>query len=113
LEKSEDLTIVGIVQPSVDATATMMSSGIYYSAYLTDHVIKEAQSSEIVKKQLDQTDVDDFTGKKFDDKESSQLDMNSLFTVDTDKMKEAFTIDQSKLGAGAGSLDLSGIQIDT
>ena len=113
LDKSEDLTIVGIVQPSEDATATMMSSGIYYPASLTDHVIKEAQSSEIVKKQLDQPDVDVFTGKKFDDKESSQLDMNSLFTVDTDKMKEAFTIDQSKLGAGAGSLDLSGIQIDT
>ena len=113
LDKSEDLTIVGIVQPSEDATAAMMSSGIYYPASLTDHVIKEAQSSEIVKKQLDQPDVDVFTGKKFDDKESSQLDMNSLFTVDTDKMKEAFTIDQSKLGAGAGSLDLSGIQIDT
>ena len=113
LDKSEDLTIVGIVQPSEDATATMMSSGIYYPASLTDHVIEEAQSSEIVKKQLDQPDVDVFTGKKFDDKKSSQLDMNSLFTVDTDKLKQAFSIDQSKLGAGAGSLDLSGIQIDT
>lgn len=113
LDKSEDLTIVGIVQPSEDATATMMSSGIYYPASLTDHVIEEAQSSEIVKKQLDQPDADVFTGKKFDDKKSSQLDMNSLFTVDTDKLKQAFSIDQSKLGAGAGSLDLSGIQIDT
>ena len=113
LDKSEDLTIVGIVQPSEDATATMMSSGIYYPASLTDHVIEEAQSSEIVKKQLDQPDVDVFTGKKFDDKKSSQLDMNSLFTIDTDKLKQAFSIDQSKLGAGAGSLDLSGIQIDT
>ena len=113
LDKSEDLTIVGIVQPSEDATATMMSSGIYYPASLTDHVIEEAQSSEIVKKQLDQPDVDVFTGKRFDDKKSSQLDMNSLFTIDTDKLKQAFSIDQSKLGAGAGSLDLSGIQIDT
>ena len=113
LDKSEDLTIVGIVQPSEDATAAMMSSGIYYPASLTDHVIEEAQSSEIVKKQLDQPDVDVFTGKKFDDNESNQLDMNSLFTVDTDKIKEAFTIDLSKLGADAGSLDLSGIQIDT
>lgn len=113
LDESEDLTIVGIVQPSEDATAAMMSSGIYYPASLTDHVIEEAQSSEIVKKQLDQPDVDVFTGKKFDDNESNQLDMNSLFTVDTDKIKEAFTIDQSKLGADAGSLDLSGIQIDT
>ena len=113
LDKSEDLTIGGIVQPSEDATATMMSSGIYYPASLTDHVIEEAQSSEIVKKQLDQPDVDVFTGKRFDDKKSSQLDMNSLFTIDTDKLKQAFSIDQSKLGAGAGSLDLSGIQIDT
>ena len=113
LDKSEDLTIVGIVQPSEDAPATMMSSGIYYPASLTDHVIEEAQSSEIVKKQLDQPDVDVFTGKRFDDKKSSQLDMNSLFTIDTDKLKQAFSIDQSKLGAGAGSLDLSGIQIDT
>lgn len=112
LENSEDLTIVGIVQPNEDATATMMSSGIYYPASLTDHVIKQAQSSDIVKQQLEHPNTDVFTGKDFDDKKSSQLDMNSLFTVDTNKMKEAFSIDQSKLGVSAGSLDLSGIQID-
>ena len=113
LDQSEDLTIVGIVQPNEDATAAMMSSGIYYPASLTNHVIKEAQSSDIVKKQLDQPEVDVFTGKDFDDKNSNQLDMNSLFTIDTNKLKQAFSIDQSKLSMGSTKgLDLSGIQID-
>lgn len=113
LDKSEDLTIVGIVQPNEDATAAMMSSGIYYPASLTKHVIKEAQSSDIVKKQQDHPEVDVFTGKDFDDKDSKQLDMNSLFTIDTNKLKQAFTIDQSKLAVDPNGLDLSGIQMDT
>ena len=39
--------------------------------------------------------------------------MNSLFTIDTQKLKSAFTIDESQLTKGMGNLDLSQIKLDT
>ena len=112
IENGENIKIVGIVQPAETATATMLRSGIGYPASLTTHVIEKAQASDIVKKQLEDSNVDVFTGKKFSDKESNKMDMNSLFTVDANIMKKAFTFDQSKLSMDMGSLDLSQIKID-
>ena len=96
IENGENIKIVGIVQPAETATATMLRSGIGYPASLTTHVIEKAQASDIVKKQLEDSNVDVFTGKKFSDKESNKMDMNSLFTVDANIMKKAFTF-ESKL----------------
>lgn len=112
VDHGEELQIVGIVQPSDSATATMLRTGIGYPASLTTHVIEKARASDIVKKQLDNTDVDVFTGKDFTDRKSSKLDMNSLFTVDENMLKKAFSFDQSKLSFDNGDLDLSGIQLD-
>lgn len=112
IEKGEDLTIVGVVQPSEDATASMLMPGIYYPASLTEHVMKQAQSSDIVKQQLAHPDIDVFTGKKFGDESSQKLDMNSLFTIDTNMLKSAFQIDESQLQINNQSLDLSQIKID-
>ena len=90
----------------------MLKAGIGYPAELTMHVIEEAKNSEIVKKQLAKPDTDVFTGKSFTDKSSNQFDMNSLFTVDTQMLKQAFTFDQSKLNMDMAKLDLSGIKVD-
>ncbi|WP_304960460.1 ABC transporter ATP-binding protein/permease [Thomasclavelia cocleata] len=111
IENGEDIKIVGIVQPKDSATATMLQSGIGYSAALTTHVIKQAASSEIIKKQLDNPNIDVFTGKDFNDKNKNQLDLNSLFTVDEEILKSAFTFDQSKLSME--DLDLSQIKLDS
>lgn len=113
INNGEDLTIVGVVQPSDSATATMLSSGIGYPAALTTHVIEQASSSEIVKKQLDNPNINVFTGQSFEDEENNQkFDMQSLFTVDTDMLKNAFSVDQSKLQVDMSDLDLSNINID-
>lgn len=113
INNGEDLTIVGVVQPSDSATATMLSSGIGYPAALTTHVIEQASSSEIVKRQLDSPSINVFTGQSFEDEENNQkFNMQSLFTVDTDMLKNAFSIDQSKLKVDMSDLDLSNINID-
>lgn len=111
IENGENIKIVGIVQPKDSATATMLQSGIGYPAALTTHVIKQAASSEIIKKQLDNPNIDVFTGKDFNDRNKNQLDLNSLFTVDEGILKSAFTFDQSKLSME--DLDLSQIKLDS
>lgn len=98
VENGEELKIVGIVQPKEGGNVMMLSSGIYYPSSLTEHIIEKSANSEIVKSQLEQPNVDVFTGKSFDDTENNNsFDMNSLFEVDTNAIKSAFKIDQSKI----------------
>ena len=113
IQNGETIKIVGVVQPSESASATMLKTGIGYPYTLTTHIIEQAQSSDIVKKQLDNKEIDVLTGKRFDEKENKDFDMNSLFTIDTQKLKSAFTIDESQLTKGMGNLDLSQIKLDT
>lgn len=112
ITNGEDITIVGIVQPNENASATMLTTGIGYLSSLTDHVIEQSQSSEIVKKQIDDPEINVFTGKSFESEEKSSFDMNSLFSVDEDMLKKAFVFDESQIQIDSSSLDLGQINID-
>ena len=102
----EDLKIVGIVQPKEGATSSILLPGIYYPESLTKHVIENAQNSKIVQEQLSNPEINVFTGKRFDDTESNNsFDMNSLIDVDTNAIKSAFKIDQSKIKVDFGNLN--------
>ncbi len=106
VENGENLTIVGIVQPKEGATASMLQTGIYYPASLTSHIIENAANSKIVKAQLEEPEVNVFTGKRFDDREEKDsLDMNSLIEVDTNAIKSAFKIDEAKIKVDFGNLN--------
>ena len=113
IQNGETIKIVGVLRRSESASATMLKTGIGYPYTLTTHIIEQAQSSDIVKKQLENKEIDVLTGKRFDEKENKDFDMNSLFTIDTQKLKSAFTIDESQLTKGMGNLDLSQIKLDT
>ena len=115
----EDLTIVGVVQPKADASAAMLSAGIAYPAALTQHVIQQAQNSEIVRQQMAAPDTNVLTGEPFGSKLDTlrNFDYASLISIDTDALKHAFSIDTSALNfdiSGAfdltdGSFDLSSL----
>ena len=112
---SEELTIVGIVQPKADATSTILHSGLDYLHDLTYYVIDQAANSEIVRQQLADPDINVLTGEPFGAAGGTVLDIASLFSVDTDALKDAFQFDTSALHfdlSGAfdltdGSFDLS------
>ena len=108
VSNGEDLKVVGIVQPKEGATSTMLSTGICYPASLTKHVIDNSKNSKIVQDQLANPEINVFTGKRFDDISSDDsFDMNSLVEVDTDAIKSAFKIDQSKIKVDFGNLNNS------
>ena len=94
---SETLTVVGVVQPKEDASASMLSSGIAYPASLTQHVIATAADSELVKAQLAEPSLNVMNGEPFGTEDASSFDLSSLFTIDTDQLKSAFQFDTSKL----------------
>ncbi|MFQ7527710.1 MAG: hypothetical protein ACLRMN_09105 [Mediterraneibacter gnavus] len=49
IQKGEELEIVGIVRPKEDASAAMLTSGLYYPSELVEYVSECAADSEIVK----------------------------------------------------------------
>ena len=111
VNNGEDLHIVGIVQPKPDTNITSLTMGIYYTPALVEHLVDEASQTQVVKDQLADPSVNVLTGKSFVEEEQEQddeFDMSSLFTIDGEKIRAAFTIDQSKL-----QMDLSGLQLDT
>ena len=110
--KGEDLTIVGVVQPAEGMKASALSMGIGYPSSLTKHVAEEAEQSEIVKQQLEKQNIDVFTNEAFgEEKEENTLNMESLFRVNTDKIRNAFQWNTSALDF-SGMLNFDGIQLD-
>ena len=101
--EGEDITVVGVVQPSDDAVAAMLSPGIAYPAALTEHVMEQAASSQIVLEQLADPGTNVLTGNSFGDEEGeSGFQLESLFTVDEEALGRAFGLYQS-----AFEIDLS------
>ena len=110
VENGEDLTIVGVVQPSEDANASALSAGICYPASLTKHMSEYAEDTEIVKQQLADPSVNVFTGEAFGEENSENtFDMESLITVDEEKLQEAFGFDESAFSNLSDSFDFSSV----
>lgn len=112
VDQGEDIKIVGIVQPSEDANGALLSAGIAYPSSLTEHVVQEAEDSEIVQKQLADHTVNVFTNEAFGEESSQEdFDMNSLVTVDENALQEAFQFDEGAMTEGlSGSVDFSGME---
>lgn len=133
VKNGEDITIVGVVQPSEDANGLLLNTGIGYPVSLTKHVADAAENSEIVQRQLADKSTNVFTNEPFGEQgNDSEFDTDSLFTVDAEKLQNAFSFDSSGLTDGldgafdlsslgasvggsldlSGMIDLSGIQLD-
>jgi len=61
-----ELKVVGIIRPNEEAESTMLSGAIGYTYALTDHIIEEANKSDVVIAQLENPDVDVLTGLPFE-----------------------------------------------
>lgn len=73
-----DIKVCGIIRPNDDAVSTSISSGIGYTAKLTEYIIDEVKNSEIAKAQLADTSVDVFTGVPFDNDRNTEITMDDV-----------------------------------
>ena len=86
-----DLKIVGVVCAKDGSTSANLSPGVVYTKELTQFVLDTASESELVKKQLENKEVDVFNNRRFDDEsEESGLNFEDLITVDEDMLADAF-----------------------
>ena len=111
LSKSEDLKIVGIVQPKEGEDIYMLSSGIYYGENLVEELREKAENAAIVKAQMADRETNVLTGVRFDDEESD-YDMGNLFSIDEKAVQDAFKFDENKLVIDENAFgDMSGIDL--
>ena len=99
-ENAVNLKIVGIVTLKEGVTSAALNPGVAYTSGLVDYIINKTTDTEIVKKQLENEDIDVFSNSKFDKKKNGLgLDFKDLISIDTAKLQSAFNIniDQTQL----------------
>ena len=65
--------------------------GINYTAGLTQHVMRQAAESEIVRQQIEKPDVNVFTGDPFgQESEEGRLGLEEMFSVDEAALETLF-----------------------
>lgn len=65
IDNGTEIKIVGIIQADPDAVATSINGTIGYTKAFTDYVLEQTAGREIVRKQLEDTGTDVFTGLPF------------------------------------------------
>ena len=91
------LKIVGIVSPKEGTTSMALNPGVAYTKELIDYIIDYSKNTEIVKKQLDNSEIDVFSGKRFDNEENNfDFEFADLVSVDNEKLQSAFNINIDK-----------------
>lgn len=86
------LKIVGIVTAKEGVTTMALNPGVSYTSALIDHIIDYSAETEIVKKQLENRDIDVISGTPFDEKNNISLDFQDLISVDSKKLESAFNV---------------------
>ncbi len=99
-DKAMKLKIVGIVSPKSEVTSMALNPGVLYTSDLTKYLIDYAKDTDIVKKQLENADIDVFSGNEFaNQKNDFDFEFSDLVKIDNDKLQSAFNvnIDQKQL----------------
>lgn len=105
VDKGIELSVVGIIRPSEDASASSIGGAIGYRHDLTKYLLDKVSSSEIVKDQQNNADTDIFTGLKFatdEDKENKDIKViasnnNSGNNTEASQMTDMTQLDPSKM----------------
>ena len=99
-DSSEKLKITGVAVMNSEMIST--GSGIAYLPSLVEHIIDEASRTEIVKKQLENPELDIFSNTKFNEEGNDfNFEFSDLVSVDETALSRAFgtTIDQNAIAA--------------
>ena len=92
-DEAINLKIVGIVTNKEGSQSLALNPGVSYTSDLVEYIIDQTKDKEMVKKQLENTEIDVLTGKRFDDtSDKLGLDFKDLISVDSNMLKSAFNI---------------------
>lgn len=108
----QELVISGIVQQKPDVQAAAMTVGFYYTPALTNQLIDEAATSDVVKAQQKTPGTNVLTGRTFAEEEQDPgggFEMDKLMSIDEEAIAKAFKFDESALSIDPSMLDFTGM----
>ena len=89
---SEKLKVTGVAVMNSDLIST--GSRIAYLPSLVSHIVEKSSQTEIVKKQLDNPDLDIFSNTKFGEEGNDfNFEFSDLVSIDEAKLSRAFGVD--------------------
>ena len=81
VDNAEEIKVIGIVKQKENSVSSNTQGGIGYTKALTEYIINKAKDAEIVKEQMDNPNVNVFTGLDFPkDGEEEEFSLDSLST---------------------------------
>ncbi len=92
-----ELKICGIIRPNPDALATAMTTGIAYTTALTEYLLDETASRDIVKEQLANPDVDVITGLLFPDENAEEPTEDEIKSAVAEYLASASVADKAAI----------------
>ena len=96
-DNAHKLKIVGVISPKEGKTSMAINPGVAYTSDLIDYIINYSKDTEIVKKQLEQSEIDIFSGNRFDSKTNNfDFEFADLVKIDSQKLQSAFNINIDK-----------------
>lgn len=113
VDNGVELSIVGILRPNKDASATSISGAIGYRHDLMTTLIEQVKNSEIIQEQIENPDIDVLSGLKFEpdepeeeeetDSSSSSIDDSSTADISNAQTETADSISDSSAAAAASA----------
>ena len=98
IKGAEEIKVVGIIKQNDSSTTTSKSGQIGYTSDLTKYVINKTNSSDIVKTQKENKEINIFTGLEFPkDELNSDFDYNSLSEAEKIKLGKLNSDDLAEL----------------
>ena len=99
-QNAEKLKITGVAV--MDAELMSGGSGVAYLPSLVTHIVNNASTTEVVKKQLENPEVDNFSNTKFAEEGNDfDFEFSDLVSIDNEKLAQAFGVklDQNAITA--------------
>ena len=99
-QNAEKLKITGVAV--MDAELMSGGSGVAYLPSLVTHIVNNASTTEVVKKQLENPEVDIFSNTKFGEEGNDfDFEFSDLVSIDNEKLAQAFGVklDQNAITA--------------
>ncbi|MBE6147697.1 MAG: ATP-binding cassette domain-containing protein [Firmicutes bacterium] len=110
IDDAEEIKIVGIIRPNEESAITSTTGAVGYTSELTKYVIDKIQEATITKEQIENPEINVFTGIKFQNQDE-KFDMSSLtpeqqaYLATLSKEELASLIAQYTENAGASYTD--------
>ncbi len=98
LDDAEEMEIVGVVKPLETVSFGILEIGIEYPAALLDRLMRQAEESEVVKAQMEDSETDILSGVPFgENRTDTELPFSEMIDLNLENLPDAVSVHWDRL----------------